>query len=71
MKVVGSKNRDEIELDPLKAWRRGAELDKLLLSTSVPHPRGVWRQSHKAMNDMDFARQVAIAARLNQSKLPI
>ncbi len=66
MKIVGTKNRDEIELNPLKAWQRGAELDNLLRIASDPHPRGVWRLTHDQMNAMDFARQVAQSAKINK-----
>jgi hypothetical protein len=65
MKIVGSKNRHDIELDPAKAWKRGMELDALLKSTSTPHPRGVWRLTHTKMNQMDLERQVAQFSRIN------
>ena len=66
MKMIGNKPRDEIERDPLKAWRRGAELDNMLRSASEPYPRGVWRLTHDQMNAMDFARQLAQAAKINK-----
>ena len=65
MKIVGTKNRDEFELDPAKAWDRGINLDALLRGTYVPHPRGVWRLKHAKMNEMDLERQVAQFRRVN------
>jgi hypothetical protein len=65
MRIVGSKNRNEIELDHARAWERGMELDALLKSTSTPHPRGVWRLTHAKMNQMDLERQVAQFSRIN------
>jgi hypothetical protein len=65
MRIVGDKNRNEIELDPVKAWERGNELDALLRSTLAPYPRGVWRLTHAQMNQMDLERQVAQFARVN------
>jgi Zn-finger nucleic acid-binding protein len=69
MKIVGTKDRTEFELNPQKAWLRGMELDKLLRSSSLPHPRGVWRMTHQKMNEMDFERQLLQASKLNAAKL--
>jgi hypothetical protein len=65
MKLVGKKDRHEIELDPEKAWKRGRELDALLKSTSPPYPRGIWRLTHSQMNQIDLERQVAQFTRVN------
>jgi hypothetical protein len=65
MKIVGKKNRDEFELDPEKAWKRGMALDNLLRSTTAPYPRGVWRLTHAQMNQMDLERQTAQFNRIN------
>lgn len=66
MKIVGAKNRTEIERDPQRAWERGKALDAMLRGTLPPHPRGVWRLTHEEMNEMDQARQLALASRLNK-----
>lgn len=65
MKIVGTQNRSEIELDPQKAWQRGKVLDAMLRGATTPHPRGVWRLTHAQMNQMDFERQLAQAAKIN------
>jgi hypothetical protein len=66
MKLVGTQNRDEFELDPVKAWDRGRALDALLRSTSPPLPRGVWRMTHAQMNQASLERQVDQFKRINR-----
>jgi hypothetical protein len=66
MKLVGTQNRDEFELDPVKAWQRGRALDALLRSNSTPFPRGVWRMTHAQMNKADLERQVDQFKRINR-----
>lgn len=66
MKIVGNRDRDEIEPDPLEAWRRSRALDALLTSALPPHPRGAWRLTHAEMNRLDAQRQLALAARINR-----
>ena len=58
MRVVGSQNRTEIELDPVKAYRRGRAMDVLLLAALPPLPRGVTRGTHEYFNRCDAARQI-------------
>ena len=65
MRIVGSQNRSEIELDPVKAYRRGRELDALLPRTGPPVVRGVTRGSHAYFNRIDAERQRQIARALN------
>jgi hypothetical protein len=65
MKIVGTQNRSVIELDPQKAWQRGKVLDATLRGATTLHPRGVWRLTHAQMNQMDFERQLAQAAKIN------
>jgi hypothetical protein len=45
MRIVGKKNRSEIELDPVEALRRGRVLDAMLRAASPPIPRE-WLRSH-------------------------
>ncbi len=40
MRIVGSQDRIEIELDAAKAWRRGRVLDAMLRGALVPVPVG-------------------------------
>jgi hypothetical protein len=65
MKIVGTQNRSEIELNPQRAWQRGKVLDAMLRGATTQHPRGVWRLTHAQMNQMDFERQLAQAAKIN------
>ena len=65
MKMVGTKNRSEIEPDPQKAWQRCKRLDVMLRPAQQPRPRGVWRLTHSQMNQLDLERQLAQAARVN------
>jgi hypothetical protein len=67
MRVVGSQNRSEIELDPVKAYRRARAMDAVLATALPPHPRGVTRGTHEYFNRCDAARQMEIARRLNGS----
>ena len=62
MKIVGKHNRNEFELNPQAAWQRGKDLDAMLMTALVPHPRGIWRLTHTQMNAMDFERQKVQAA---------
>jgi len=65
MRVVGRKDRTEIELDPVKAYLRARVLDGLLRTALPPFPRGVWRGTHAYFNRLDAQRQADIARRLN------
>ena len=66
MKIVGTRERTEIEPDPGRAWQRSKALDALLKSTTPAHPHGAWRLTHAQMNRLDTERQVAQAARINR-----
>ena len=65
MRIVGKQNRSEIELDPGEALRRGAILDAMLFAARPPWQRGVFRGSHAYFNQMDAARAVEAAKRIN------
>lgn len=65
MRVVGHQNRSEIELDPVKAYRRGLALDAMMRGTLPPVARGVTRGTHTHFNRVDAARQVQAARALN------
>ncbi len=64
VRIVGDKNRSEIELDPLKAYRRGRALDAMLRSAAPPVVRGVMRGSHEHFNRLDAERQTLVASAL-------
>lgn len=67
-RVVGHRDRDEFELDPALAHRRGRLLDAMLSSARQPIARGVYRGTHEAFNRMDDERCIAVARRLNASQ---
>ncbi len=67
MRIVGSHNRSEIELDPIKAYRRGLVLDAMMRGTLPPYPRGVTRGTHEYFNRIDAARRLQAARALNSS----
>jgi len=67
VRIVGSKNRDELVLDPIEAIRRGLRLDQQMKILLIPHPRGVWRGTHEFFNRMDDERATAMAKRVDQS----
>ena len=65
MRIVGAKDRSEIELDPVQAHKRGLAVDAMLKSTAAKRVRGVFRGTHAHFNRIDAARQVLIARELN------
>ena len=65
MRVVGTKNRSEFELDPALALKRGRLLDELLHSSAAPVARGVTRGTHAYFNRIDAQRQAQAARKLN------
>jgi len=67
MRIVGHQDRSEIELDPVKAFRRGLELDAMMRGKLPPYPRGVTRGTHEFFNRVDAARQLQIARTLNSA----
>jgi hypothetical protein len=66
MRVIGPyRNRDELELDPVQAYRRGRALDAML-RFAVPRPeRGLYRGTFEAFARQDEARMREVARRLN------
>lgn len=65
MRIVGSKQRSEIELDPVKAYVRARSLDAMLRGATPPIERGVTRGTHEYFNRLDAARQIRAARALN------
>ena len=65
MRIVGDRNRSEIEIDPVKAHRRGLLLDAMMRRTMPPVVRGVTRGTHEYFNRVDAARQLEAARALN------
>ena len=65
MRIVGTRNRSEIELDPLTAYRRGVVLDDMLRAASLPVQRGVLRGTHAWFNRLDAERRNRQARILN------
>ncbi|MBI5279736.1 MAG: hypothetical protein HY854_25110 [Burkholderiales bacterium] len=65
-RVVGPSIRSEFILDPAEALARGRVLDAMLARVLPPHPRGVFRGSHRYFNELDDARRLEIARRLNR-----
>ena len=65
MKIVGDQDRSEIELDPVKAYRRGKALDAMLRGALLPRARGVMRASHAEFMRIDAERQIEQARVLN------
>jgi hypothetical protein len=65
MRTVGEKNRSEIELDPVKAYRRGRAMDAILPGKTPSLKRGVTRGTHEYFNRIDAERQVRAARALN------
>jgi hypothetical protein len=66
-RIVGSQNRSEFVRDPAEALRRGRVLDAMLRAALPPHTRGVMRAKHKVFNEMDDARALLMAQRINRS----
>ena len=67
MRIVGKRNRSEIELDPEKAYRRGRALDEMLRAALPPVQRGVMRGTHVYFNRLEVARQIVAARKLNSA----
>ncbi|MFM9878973.1 MAG: hypothetical protein ACKVOO_01000 [Burkholderiaceae bacterium] len=65
MRVVGQKNRCEIELDPAKAWQRARAMDGMFKAAQPALVRGVFRAGHAALMQQDALRRIEIARRLN------
>jgi hypothetical protein len=65
MRIVGTKNRSEIELDPQRAYRRGRVLDAMLRNAAPPIARGVTRATAAEFERLDALRQRQMARALN------
>ncbi len=65
MRIVGQQDRSEIELDPVKAYRRGRALDAMLRGAAPPVARAVLRGTHEYFNRLDAERQTQAARVLN------
>ena len=65
-RIVGHRDRSELLKDPAEALRLGRVLDAMLASAHIHRLRGVVSAKHRAMNQADDERQLAIARRLNQ-----
>ncbi len=57
MRIVGTQQRCEIELDPVKAYQRARALDAILRSVRPPIVRGVTRGTHEYFNRLDAERR--------------
>jgi hypothetical protein len=55
-RIVGTQNRSELILDPVKPWYRGHALDQMLAAARIPYLRGVQRAPHRVFNQIDDAR---------------
>ena len=67
MRVVGTDDRHEIELNPQQAWRRARLGDAMFVALRTPYPHGVTRATHAEFQRLDTARMVEIARRINPS----
>lgn len=69
MRIVGTQNRSEIEMDPQQAYRRGRALDAMLRGVAPLVARGVMRGvmrgTHADFNRLDDERRARIAQALN------
>ncbi len=64
-RTVGRQDRSEFIFDPVEAWRRGRLLDRMLAQAQAPRPRGVTRGTHAMFEQLDEARRIDAARRLN------
>ena len=68
MRVVGpNRDRTEIELDPVQAYRRGRVLDAMLRATLPAPKRGVFRGSFADFAREDEARMREAARKINEA----
>ena len=65
MRIIGNQNRNEIELDPVIAYRRGRRLDLMLRAASPVRPTGVTRGTHAEFQRLDEARMIEMSRRVN------
>ena len=65
MRIIGNQNRNDIELDPVIAYRRGRRLDMMLRAANPVRPTGVTRGTHAEFQRLDEARMIEMARRVN------
>lgn len=65
-RIVGNRDRNEFEPDPVLAHRRGLVLDAMLAGARLKRPKGVTRGTHEALNKLDDEASLAQARRLNR-----
>ena len=61
MRIVGTQQRCEIELDPVKAYQRARLLDAILRSVTPRIAREVTRGTYAYFNRLDAERQTQAA----------
>ena len=66
-RIVGKQNRTEYVLDPVEAWHRGRDLDRMLASAMPTRPRGVMRATFAEFERLEKLRRIEIARRLNSA----
>lgn len=67
MRVIGpNRDRTEIELDPVQAYRRGRALDAMLRTALPAVRRGVFRGSFADFAREDEARMREAARKINE-----
>jgi len=68
MRAIGpNRDRTEIELDPVQAYRRGRVLDAMLRAALPAARRGVYRGSFADFAREDEARMREAARKLNEA----
>lgn len=66
-RIVGNQNRTEFVLDPVEAWRRGRDLDRMLAFAVPIRPRGVTRATFAEFERLEKLRRLDIARQLNSA----
>lgn len=66
-RIVGNHNRSEFVLDPVEAWHRGRELDRMLAGALPRRPHGVTRATFAEFERLDQLRRIEIAKKLNST----
>lgn len=66
-RIVGNQNRTEFVLDPVEAWRRGRQLDRMLASAVPARPRGVTRATFAEFERLEKLRRLEVARQLNSA----
>lgn len=66
MRIVGPRREvNEIELDSVRAFRRGRALDAMLRGAVAPPPRGAFRGSFEHFAREDARRWLEAARQIN------